>query len=204
MRKRVLVAVLHPLGGIRTYILYNYPTLVAAGYRFTFVAPSGAHFDALREELRCWEGTEFVAVPREHVKWRLASALRRLLRSRRYCLIHSHGFSSASMAVIANLGIGVPHAFTSHDVIRPHAQFPGITGTIKRFAFGHLLSSIERIVVVSNDAKENHFQWLPALRRRSSRVVTILHGIDTHRFAAVREHADGHLRPGSGFLKTCS
>ena len=60
--KRVLSVMLHPLGGIRTYILYNYPA-AQAGYQFTFVAPAGDHFDSLRRELQALSGAEFVAVP---------------------------------------------------------------------------------------------------------------------------------------------
>jgi glycosyltransferase involved in cell wall biosynthesis len=200
-QKRVLAVMLHPLGGIRTYILYNYPTLTAAGYRFTFVAPTGERLETLREELHCWEAAEFVAVPRTNLAYRLVATVRRLLRSRRFDLVHSHGFSAAAVVAIANFGIGVPHIFTSHDVIRPDAQFPGITGRAKRLLLGHLLSRIDRIVAVTNDARENHFQWLPALKRRSSRMVTIVHGIDTCRFGMQHEPTNGALRARLGIPK---
>src|SRR5579884_471509 len=61
--RRVLVVVRFPLGGIRTHVLYNYPTLAAHGYRFTFVAPADAALDTFAESLRDLEGAEFVGVP---------------------------------------------------------------------------------------------------------------------------------------------
>ncbi|MCG2682719.1 MAG: hypothetical protein L6306_03795, partial [Planctomycetales bacterium] len=38
---RVLAVVRHPVGGVRTHIVYTYPLLMQAGYRFTFVIPEG-------------------------------------------------------------------------------------------------------------------------------------------------------------------
>ena len=199
--KRVAVVMRHALGGIRTYILYNYPALMDAGYRFTFIAPSDEYFENLRNELQCWEGSEFVAATGTNSKCKLRWIVRGLLRTRQYCLVHSHGFSAAAETVVANLGIGVPHVFTSHDVIRPEAQFPGAWGKVKLFIFGHLLSRIDRIVVVTHEARENHFRTMPVLRRRSSKVVTIVHGIDTRHFGQPRTSRERDLRGRLGIPK---
>ncbi len=207
--KRVLTVMLHPLGGIRTYVLYNYPALAEAGYRFTFLGPAGDHLDALRRDVQGWSDTEFVAVPVGRLagmvggNGALRPATRKLLKSGRFSLVHSQGFSAAAMTVFANWGTGVPHLFTSHDVIRPQTQFPGILGRFKRLALGRVLSRIDRIVVVTDDAKENHFQCLPALKGCRSKVSTIVHGIDTSRFQRNGSPTDGHLRARLGIPQDC-
>ena len=49
-RRRVLTVMRRPVGGIRTYIGYNYPPLIEDGNRFTFVGPA-RRSQALFEEL---------------------------------------------------------------------------------------------------------------------------------------------------------
>jgi len=214
--KRLLTVMLHPLGGIRTYILYNYPTLARAGYRFTFVAPAGELFDAFQRDVRdveerakqvrdmqSWSETEFVPVPVARGNSDLRTTTRKLLKSGRFSLVHSQGFSAATMTVFANWGVGVPHAFTSHDVIRPPAQFPGILGRCKRLALGQILSRVDKIIVVSHDAEENHLRYLPALDRCRRKVVTIVNGIDSQRFSANGSHAAGELRDRLAIPRDC-
>ncbi len=202
--KRVLAVMRHPLGGIRTYILYNYPTLIDAGYRFTFVAPKSERFDALQDELRDWPGVEFAEISVHGQDYKPYSplkfmSLRRLLKSHKPCLIHSHGFNAGAAVALANIGIGVPHLFTSHDVIRPEAQFPGIAGRLKLRVFGYLLSRADKIVAVTHDAKQNHLQHLPALRKNPNKLQTIVHGIDVARFRNGRAtQADPALRASLG------
>jgi glycosyltransferase involved in cell wall biosynthesis len=77
-------------------------------------------------------------------------------------------------------------------------QFPGLLGNIKRRAFAHALNRIDRIVVVTNDARENHLRWLPALRRRSQKVATIVHGVDIGRFTVNHSNGDARLRDRLG------
>src|SRR5712692_6027683 len=57
---RVLVVVRWPVGGIRTHILYNYPTLARAGYRFTFVGPADGSLRTLQDSLADLGGLECV------------------------------------------------------------------------------------------------------------------------------------------------
>jgi glycosyltransferase involved in cell wall biosynthesis len=92
---------------------------------------------------------------------------------------------------MAGLGIGVPHIATSHDVIRPEAHFPGIVGKCKRALLGATLSRVDRLIVVTHDARENHLECLPSLKRQERRIDTIVHGIDSEHFnqgCGVRSH----------------
>jgi glycosyltransferase involved in cell wall biosynthesis len=191
--RRVLTVIRWPLGGIRTYLLYNYPLLAEAGYTFTLVGPADESFRQLGREVESWEGVELVEAPVSDGKCGLRSTVRRLLGDRRYRLIHSHGITAGVQAILANAGLGVPHVITSHDVIRPN-QFAGLAGWMKLRILSWLLSRAEALVAVSNDARVNHLSYLPCLRRRSDKVVTILNGIDTARFRHRRPAAGQELR----------
>jgi len=177
----VLTVVRWPLGGIRTYLLYNYPILARAGYRFTLVGPADAFFRGLCCDMQSWEDVEFVEAPLSGTRCSLRSTVRRLLGERQFGLIHSQGLIAAVDAVLANLGYGVPHVITSHDVVRP-GQFSGLRGWLKRRALGRILSRAHALVAVSHDVRQNHLQYLPALERGPCRVATILNGVDTARF----------------------
>jgi len=203
-RRRVLTVVRWPLGGIRTYLLYNYPILARAGYRFTVVGPADHSFRGLCREMRSWEEVEFVEAPLSGPRCRLRSTVQRLLREHRFDLIHSQGLTAGVEAVLANLGYGVPHVITSHDVIRP-AEFPGLRGWLKLRVLGQVVSRAHALVAVSHDARQNHLRYLPALACGSCRVVTILNGVDATRFGNHRPPQDPSLRkrlgvPGDVYL----
>ena len=196
--RRVLVVVRFPLGGIRTHVLYNYPTLADHGYRFTFVAPADSALDTFAESLRDLEGAEFVGVPARGPHCRLWPAVRRLARSGRFALLHSHGFTAAVHGALANFGLGLPHLATIHDALRP-AHFPGLKGRVKRALVGHLANRIDTLVPVSEDIRANLLDYLPPLRRRADRLVTIPNGIDAAHYTQAAKSADGQLRARLGF-----
>lgn len=181
MIKRVLAVVRYPLGGIRTHILYTYPPLLNTGYRFTFVGPADESFDFFRRSVDSWEGSEFVAAPVERGKCNLRSTVRRLLKSRKFDLIHSHGLTAGVHAILANLGIGCPHVITSHDVIRAN-QFPGALGRLKRIVLARILRRADVLITVSGDARDNHVEYLPGIERGRCALAMIPNGIDVRRF----------------------
>jgi glycosyltransferase involved in cell wall biosynthesis len=171
-----------PVGGIRTHVQYNYPDAVPHGYRFTFVGPDDDSLRAFAREMAGLPGSEFVGAPVRGPSCRLAPTVRRLVRSGRFALIHSHGLTAAAHVVPANLGRGLPHVYTVHDPLRPE-QFPGLRGRAKRWLLGRLLRRCTAAVAVSHDIRANLLEYLPALRRGPCRVVMIPNGIDAARFA---------------------
>jgi glycosyltransferase involved in cell wall biosynthesis len=215
--RSVLTVIRWPLGGIRTAILYQYPALVEAGYRFTFVGPNDESFVAFREEVSSLPGTEFVPLPLQGPRRGWLPALRRLLHSGGFGLIHSNGLGVAADVVLANLGVGVPHVVTSHDVFRED-QFPGVLGRVKLWLLERLLNRADVLISVSQDAKENLLLHLPALKRGKCRQVYIPNGIPSGHFregalegASLRERLGlepgvrllgflGRLMPQKGFL----
>ncbi len=169
-----------PVGGIRTYILYNYPALLAQGYRFTFVGPAESSFRALAEELRAWDGTEVVEAPLRGRKCRLGPTIRCQLSSGRFEIVHSHGMIAAAHAAWANRRLAVPHVITAHDVFRP-TQVEGPLGRAKLWLLGQLLRRADVLVAVGEDARANIQKYLPMLAKGPCRLVSILNGIDTDR-----------------------
>lgn len=194
--RRVLVIFRWPVGGIRTYIHYIYPRLLEAGYRFTFVGPAEESFFTLQKELNTWPDCEWIEVPVINQKCRFWPAIRKILKQNRFALINSHGFTAAIQAVIGNFGLGIPHIFTSHDIIRPEAQFPGIYGAIKLWFLGQTISRVNVLVAVGHDACKNHLQFLPKISSGPCSIVTIPNGIDAKQFLDFDQRMDFRKKIG--------
>ncbi len=179
-RRRALVVARWPVGGIRTHLGYNYPFLVEAGYRCTFVGPASGALDVLRDGLA---GPEpgLVAVPVRGKRCGLWRAARRLLRSGDFDLVHSHGLTAAAHVTLANLGLGVPHVVTLHEPLRAE-QFPGPVGALKRWLLARALARAGAVITVSDDARANLLEHFVALRRRPERLHTLPNGVDAARY----------------------
>jgi glycosyltransferase involved in cell wall biosynthesis len=198
-RGHVLVAVRWPVGGIRTHLLYNYPTIAKLGYAFTFVVPADDTFSAFKHSMDSALGpTDCLAVPVKGKHCGLWREVRRQLRTGQYDLMHSHGLTAAVQSAVANLGLGVPHVATLHDVFRP-CHFEGISGTCKRGALGFLLKQIQRLVPVSGDVRLNLLEYVPSLRSHDSAIVTIPNGIQVDGEATAHGNA-GDLRSRLGLF----
>ena len=182
-RHRVLAVVRHPVGGVRTHILYTYPLLLAAGYRFTFVVPNEDSNAQFRSEVVEWPDSEVVAVPngKRGGSPQFRPAVRRLLKQGRFSLIHSHGIGAAVPTWLANFGIHVPHVMTSQDVFC-HVNVEGIRGRLKLLALERLLRQLDVLIAVSNDTRDDHLRHLPRLRKGPCRIVVMPNGIDLNRY----------------------
>ena len=183
--RRVLAVVRHPVGGVRTHITYTYPLLMRAGYRFTFIIPEGGPSVPFRESVADWDGAEVIEVPyadRKYQKPKFRLAIRRLLREQRFSFIHSHGMQAAIPSLLANLGIGLPHMMTSHDVFS-HVRLSSTVGRLKRIALQELLRRLDVLVAVSEDTRDDHLKHLPGLKKGPCRVVVIPNGVDLTRYS---------------------
>ena len=183
---RILAIVRHPVGGVRTHIVYTYPTLVRAGYHFTFVIPQSEYhaYAPFRADVESWDGTEIVEVPytdRARPKPKFLSTVRRLLKQGRFSLIHSHGIQAAVPTVLANIGIGLPHVMTSQDVFC-HVDLAGVAGRLKLRGLQSVLRRLDVLVAVSEDTRDDHLHYLPGLRKGPCRIEVIHNGIDLARY----------------------
>jgi glycosyltransferase involved in cell wall biosynthesis len=194
--RRVLVVVRWPVGGIRTHILYNYSDPVFDDYQFTFVGPDDQTFDTFAASLRHLDGAEYVGVPVRGEKCRLWPAVRRLLRTGRFGLLHCHGVTAGAHGALANFGLGVPHLTTVHDVFRP-TQFPGFRGRLKRWLLGRVLRRASTLISVTTDVRANLIEYLPAVAGRP-RLPVIPNGINSARYRMTPGGNSGELRTRLG------
>jgi glycosyltransferase involved in cell wall biosynthesis len=194
---RVLVVVRWPLGGIRTHILYNAPTLHDRGYRFTFVGPDDAAFDTFAATFSPFPGVAFVRVPVRGPACPLWRSVRCELRTGRYQMLHAHGLIAAVHGVAGCLGMDIPHLATLHDVFRP-CHFTGWRGTLKRWFLGQVLRRLTAIISVGADVQVNLLEYFPSLERAAPRCVTIPNGIDVGKYAVSEAVATDELRQRLG------
>lgn len=189
---RILIVAANPLGGIRTYMLYNFRPMQEAGHRFTFVAPAGEPFEIFKRDLAGWEGVEFVDSNASATFGSIAAAVRRVLRTRdrEIGLIHSQGLRAGTESSLGNLLTGRPHFITLHDVIVPENDLPGRFKAIKRKVIGELTRRATVIIPVSKDCATNHLELFPCWRRGPCRIHPILNGIDTARLCASRDRVE--------------
>jgi glycosyltransferase involved in cell wall biosynthesis len=194
--RRVLAVVRHPVGGIRTHLLYTYPRLAEKGYSFTFVLPAIDDTRSFRQEIEAWPNTEVVEAPmdgRRIPQCVFVPTVRKLLKESRFRLIHSQGIRAATQAVLANIGIGVPHIATSQDMVR-REEFRGLAGRVKLLAVGALLSRVDALVTVTSDARQNHLDLFPPLRMVKRKVVPIVNGINTELFQSELSPTEDQIR----------
>ena len=197
---RILVAVTHPLGGIRTYLMSNVPYLVEAGYSFTFLAPEGEALEQFKKDTKDWRDAEIIGVPVRNGKFRLCPSVRLALRTRRFSLVHSQGLRAGVEVALANLGVGVPHAITLHDVIVPQNDVPGRLKWLKKRVSGWLTRRADAIIAVSEDCAQNHFQHFPEWNAGPCRIEVILNGVNVDQLRNVAAKADRNaLRADLGF-----
>lgn len=171
---RILCTLRWPVGGIRTYLLYQYP-VIAAGRSVTLVGPDDADFASLAAEMRAFADVEPVPVALRGRRLPLAKAVRPLLRSGRFSIAHAQGLSAGGLTALGARGTGVPVVVTSHDVFVPGRK-AGLVERLKRAALARMLARAAAIVSVTDDARKDLLEHLPRLAR-GVRHETIPHGI---------------------------
>jgi glycosyltransferase involved in cell wall biosynthesis len=91
---------------------------------------------------------------------------------------------------LANLGLEYPQVATLHDVFRP-CHFAGVPGAVKRIALGYLVNRADILIAVSQDVRQNLFDYLPSARKRARSTTVVLNGI--RHWPAAFTNTDSHL-----------
>ena len=194
-KKRLLLVVRWPGGGIRTFMRYVYQRFPAELYSFTLIAPDHDETQVLLKDLAgleaCYHPVSQNPTPAELVR----AVSGQLLRGR-FDMVHSHGFTSGICSAITARLLQVPHLMTIHETL-DQRQFSGTKGRAKRLAMSFLLSLIGTIQSVSYDAQDNLLEFFPQLRKRC---VVIPNGIDSKHFqSACTRDLRGELELGEGY-----
>ena len=185
---RVLIPVSHPLGGIRTYMLYNLKRLHEEGFRFTFLSEAGEAFEAFKKDVAAWDGTEFVDAPEGGGSRAVFFATRKALKHRAFTLIHSQGLKAGTITAAAafrcNVAKQIPQLITLHDVIVPGNEIPGRFKTAKKAIISFLTRRASVLIPVTEDCRENHLAVFPAWKNGPVRIETIANGVDVEKLLA--------------------
>jgi glycosyltransferase involved in cell wall biosynthesis len=177
---KVLLVVRHPVGGIRTFFRYVYRRLGSERYQFTLIAPDVPEVRVLLDDLIDLN-LRYIPIQEQAGASQLFKATTKALRSERFDLVHSHGFTSGVCSIVGSLLSRTPHLLTCHDVFIQE-QFLGLKGNLKRLVLGLLLSTVDRIHCVSQDARANLLEYLPILNLSSRRIIAIQNGIEVGEF----------------------
>jgi len=181
---KLLTVVRWPVGGIRTYLKYTYPLVAKEipGLEIVLVVPAVEEIAALREDL-AGLSVRFVLVSERCSFREFAEATRRELRAQRFDLVHSHGFTAAATVAMLTRLRRVPHITTLHDILQ-RSQFRGAKGWLKLAGLRALLSTIDVIQPVGNDARDNLLEFVG--RGIGRRVEVIRNGIAPGNFLGSR------------------
>ncbi len=195
-KTRVLIVCQWPLGGIRTYLKYNYRHFPKDRYDITILANPAIEKDALKADMDQL-GIEVVWAEPVAGRNLLFHRVRQALKRQRFDLIHSQGFISAVHTAMANRSPHLPHVMTMHGVIE-EKRFAGALGSMKKRVFEHYMRRVDVLVGVGDDILRHVRAGLPSLNDREDRWVTIRNGIDPAPFLKDYPEARASLRQSLG------
>jgi glycosyltransferase involved in cell wall biosynthesis len=178
-KRKILLVVRWPVGGIRTFLKYVLSRFPSSNYEFIFIGADTESTQALRKDLGPMV-VKWLLFPTDGAE--LKSCFRlvwQTLRSQEIDLVHAHGFTSAVGCIVPARLSRVPVILTSHDVLLP-SQFSGWKGTLKIVGLFAALSQCALVQSVSVDAQSNLSSMLPRLPAR--KMAVILNGVNTSVF----------------------
>lgn len=173
---KILLVARWPVGGIKTYFRYIYGATEFTNVEITLLAPEEDLGDFLSTQLP--EG-RIKLVPTKTDYRSFVNSLRDCLAKETFDIVHSHGFSASLFTQSVLYFRKIPHVMTAHDVFLPNT-FVGVSGILKKLAMKWLLSSVTKVLSVSEDARANIFEYFPSLK--PSQVMNITNGVDTQIF----------------------
>ncbi|MCK4631748.1 MAG: glycosyltransferase family 4 protein [candidate division Zixibacteria bacterium] len=191
-KMRILIVCMWPLGGIRTYLKYNYSHFPKDQFEITLLANSGAEDEALEKDMKA------LGI---HVVWNrplmkqnvLFLNTLRLLMTGKFDLIHSQGFISALHVSLVRWLFRIPHVLTVHGILED--KFAGSRwARLKWLIVGVLLRSVSVFHGVGRDILDHLQTAFPSLTKGKARWIVINNGIQVERFLTELPQAGQMLR----------
>lgn len=178
-KRRVLLVVRWPVGGIRTFLKYTIGKIPTSEFDFSFVGVDTSATGLLKEDLS-GVVSQWHIIPADGNEYRRCfKYIYDLLRSEKFDVLHVHGFTSLMASVVPALIFKVPIVFTSHDVLMIN-QFKGWMGGLKKAVLSLALNQCTVVHSVSKDAHNNLREMVPFLN--TEKQVVLLNGINSHHF----------------------
>ena len=196
---KILLVARWPVGGIKTYFRYIYGTDVFRNAEITLLAPADGLRDFIATQL---PAERITLIPVAGDGKSIKVALKKALKENHFDVVHSHGFSTSFFVQQVMWLSKTPHLMTAHDVFLPNT-FIGFAGFFKKIGMYWLLSTVTKVLSVSEDARNNIYEYFPSLS--TAQVKNITNGIDTSFFSkGVARDFRGELnlagRPIIGFF----
>lgn len=189
---RVLVVCMWPLGGIRTYLKYNYHYFPKDEFEITILARPTIERQYLEKDMKD-EGIDVVWAEPVFGKNMLFAWTLRLLFKKRFDLIHSQGYISAFHVALVNWLFRRPHVLTMHGVLEER-YFSGRFMKPKRLALEIALRNVTVFHGVGKDVLDHFHKAFPRLRKGKADWVVISNGIEPEKFLREEPHSGERLR----------
>jgi glycosyltransferase involved in cell wall biosynthesis len=174
-RKRILLVIRHPVGGIRTYIKYIYGQSVFDLFDFTVLTPDN-NLDKFFNEIFMGRNLEYITFENNID---LLKNVYKYVSTNKVSLVHSHGFTAGSLSAVITSYTSIPHLMTAHEVFQKN-QFVGYKGRIKKWLLSLLFMRIDFINTVSADSTVDLCSYFPRINKNNIRCIP--HGIDAEKF----------------------
>jgi glycosyltransferase involved in cell wall biosynthesis len=174
---KILLVARWPVGGIKTYFRYIYGADIFRDAEISLLAPADELVEFINTQLPLGRIT---LIPVAGTGKSIKTELKKVLKENTYDIVHSHGFSASFFVQQIMWMRKTSHIMTAHDVFLPDT-FNGASGFLKKIAMSWLLSSVTKVLSVSEDARNNIYKYFPRLK--SDQVINITNGIDTEFFA---------------------
>lgn len=192
---RLLIVCMWPLGGIRTYLKYNYRYLPKDEFEVTLLANPVIEREAVQQDMEQL-GIRVIWAPPVMKKDVLSWHVFRLRLRERFDVIHSQGFISAFSVAMVNRVFHTPHVMTMHGVLE-EKRFAGRLGGLKKWVFERVMGDVDVFVGVGRDILGHVREGLAALQEKS-RWVVIRNGIDPAPFVKDYPEAREKMRSALG------
>ena len=192
----ILSIIRNPVGGIRTYVEYTYAGLDYNKYRFTIIAVNNKEVNHIRNALDRFR-INLITVDGKYIIFRFLYKLFKILRNDDFHLLHSQGFISGMLTVLANTHSKRPHIITIHQILRTE-NFPPPFAHLRKKLMAFLIGQADYIQSVSHNAEQNLIEFLPSLIKKKHKLLVIRNGIMLERFLDNKTTSYGSFRKTLG------
>jgi glycosyltransferase involved in cell wall biosynthesis len=171
----ILVTVLNPIGGIRTYLKYTYKNYDYSNEKI-FILLKDGNGELTKNLQEYFYGLPVTIIRTESLVEFYFKATK-IIAENKVDLIHSHGFKSSLISQTFSFLKKKPHLLTCHELITKR-HFENRFGFIFKAVLKLLLKKVDRINTVSKDATANLKEF--GIKRND--MVLIENGIDVEYF----------------------